>query len=127
MSKARAKRDLVQSPVLSDAQAEADRIRLIIDTIPVMAWSLRPDGIVDFVNQRWMEYTGLTLAEYVADPTGPIHPADTPRVLERWQAQMARDEGYDDEMRLRGADGSYRQFLVRTAPLRDESGTVVEW
>jgi signal transduction histidine kinase len=40
---------------------------------------------------------------------------------------MARDEGYDDEMRLRGADGTYRQFLVRTAPLRDESGRVVKW
>src|ERR1700732_4949781 len=59
-----------------------DRIRLIIDTIPVMAWSLRPDGIVDFLNQRWMDYTGLSLAQYVSDPTGPIHPQDTTRVLE---------------------------------------------
>jgi PAS domain S-box-containing protein len=148
MSQARAKRDLVQPPELSDTKAEADRltaaneqlkkeiaersraedrIRLIIDTIPVMAWSVRPDGIVDFLNQRWMDYTGLSLGQYVADPTGPIHREDTPRVLERWRAQMARDEAYDDEMRLRGADGTYRQFLVRTVPLRDESGRVVKW
>src|SRR5713226_7870771 len=111
MSKARAKRDLVQSPVLNDAQAEADRIRLIIDTIPVMAWSVRPDGIVDFLNQRWMDYTGLSLAQYVSDPTGPIHPQDTPTVLEKWRAQMALGEAYDDEMRLRRADGEYRHFL----------------
>ena len=148
MSQARAKRDVVKPPELNDAKAEADRltaanaqlkkeiaehsraedrIRLIIDTIPVMAWSLRPDGIVDFLNQRWMDYTGLSLGEYVADPTGPIHPEDAPGALERWRVQMARDEGYDDEMRLRGADGTYRQFLVRTVPLRDESGRVVKW
>jgi PAS domain S-box-containing protein len=148
MSQARAKRDVVQPPELNDPKAEADRltsaneqlkeeiaersragdrIRLIIDTIPVMAWSVRPDGIVDFLNQRWMDYTGLSLGQYVADPTGPIHPEDTPRVLERWRSQMARDETYDDEMRLRGADGTYRQFLIRTAPLRDESGRVVKW
>ena len=104
-----------------------DRIRLIIDTIPVMAWSLRPDGIVDFLNQRWVDYAGLSLEQYVADPTGPIHPQDAPRVMERWRALMALGEGYEDEMRLRRADGEYRWFLVRTAPLRDESGRVVKW
>jgi PAS domain S-box-containing protein len=148
MSQAQAKRDVVQPPELNDTKAEADRLtaaneqlkkeiaersraedrtRLIIDTIPVMAWSLRPDGIVDFLNQRWMDYTGLSLGQYVTDPTGPIHPEDIPRVLERWRVQMARDEGYDDEMRLRGADGTYRQFLVRTVPLCDESGRLVKW
>jgi PAS domain S-box-containing protein len=92
-----------------------------------MAWSLRPDGVVDFLNQRWMDYTGLSLAEYVADPTGPIHPHDVPRALENWRARMASGEGYDDAMRLRRADGDYRWFLVRTAPLRDASGSVVKW
>src|ERR1700736_6170782 len=116
------KRDSVLAPELDHTKAEADRSRLLIDTMPVMAWSVQPDGIVDFLNQRWMDYTGLSLAQYVADPTGPIHPEDTPRVLERWQAQMTRSEAYDEEMRLRGADGTYRQFLVRTAPLVDESG-----
>jgi PAS domain S-box-containing protein len=104
-----------------------DRVRLIIDTIPVMAWSVRPDGIVDFLNQRWMDYTGLSLEQYVADPTGPIHPEDIPRVMEEWRARMALGKGYDATMRLRRADGEYRWFLVRTAPLRDESGKVVKW
>ena len=114
-----------------DAQGGAlpaeDPIRLIIDTIPVMAWSLRPDGVVDFLNQRWTDYTGLSLRQFVANPTGPIHPDDSPRALERWQVQMVRDEAYDDEMRLRRADGTYRQFLIRTAPFHDESGKVVKW
>ncbi|MEN3334600.1 MAG: hypothetical protein V7641_3965 [Blastocatellia bacterium] len=104
-----------------------DRIRLIIDTIPVMAWSSRPDGTVDFLNQRWVDYAGLSLEQFVADPMAPIHPQDTPRVMEKWLARMALGEEYEDEMRLRRADGEYRWFLVRNAPLRDESGKVIKW
>ena len=114
-------------------QAEAalrkseEQLRLVIDTIPTMAWSLRPDGTVDFLNQRWMDYAGLTLEEYVKDPVGSIHPDDVPRVIERWLAQMALGEGYEDEMRLRRADGEYRWFLVRTEPFHDEQGNVIKW
>lgn len=104
-----------------------DHLRLVIDTIPTMAWSVRPDGVVDFLNQRWMDYTGLSLEQYIEDPTGPIHPEDTPRVIERWRVEMAVGEPYEDEMRLRRADGEYRWFLVRTAPLRDEQGRIVKW
>ncbi len=104
-----------------------DHLRLVIDTIPVMAWSVRPDGVVDFLNQRWLDYAGLSLEQYVKDPTGPIHPGDIPRVLEKWRAQMAIGEAYEDEMRLRRADGEYRWFLVRTEPLRDEQGNLVKW
>ena len=104
-----------------------EHLRLVINTIPAMAWSVRPDGVVDFLNQRWLDYAGLSLEEYVKDPTGPIHPDDVPRVLQKWQAQMTIGEGYEDEMRLRRADGKYRWFLVRTEPLRDERGNLVKW
>jgi len=104
-----------------------EHLRLVIDTIPTMAWSVRPDGVVDFLNQTWLDYSGLSLEEYVADPTGPIHPEDTPRVIKKWLAQMAIGEGYEDEMRLRRADGEYRWFLVRTEPLRDEQENLVKW
>jgi PAS domain S-box-containing protein len=104
-----------------------DHLRLVIDTIPVMAWTLRPDGIADFLNQRWMDYAGLSLEQYVQDPSGPVHPEDLPRVVEKWRRNMAAGEANEDEMRLRRADGEYRWFLVRNAPLRDEQGDVVKW
>jgi PAS domain S-box-containing protein len=104
-----------------------DRIRSIIDAIPVMAWSLQPDGIVDFLNQRWTDYVGLSLEQYVEEPMRPIHPEDIPRVLENWRVRMAAGEGYEDEMRLRRRDGEYRWFLVRTEPQRDEQGKIVKW
>jgi PAS domain S-box-containing protein len=115
----------------SDADAAAnaieERLRLIIDTIPTMAWSVRPDGGVDFVNKRWLEYTGLSFEEELEDPTRVVHPEDLPGVMEKWLADMAAGEPSEDEMRLRRADGEYRWFLVRTAPLRDELGNLVKW
>src|SRR5205085_9592562 len=104
-----------------------DHLRLVIDTIPTMAWSIRPDGVVDFVNQRWQKDLGLSLDEIVEEPTRTIHPEDLPRVMEKWLADMAAGEPSEDEMRLRRADGEYRWFLVRTAPLRDEAGALLRW
>src|SRR2546423_8300249 len=104
-----------------------DSLRLIIDTIPTMAWTVQPDGAVDCVNQRWLDYTGLSLEEEIEEPTRAVHPEDLPSVMEKWLADMAAGKPSEDEMRLRRADGEYRWFLVRTAPLRDEQGNIVKW
>src|SRR6202521_4464617 len=112
---------------IEDLKRAEDHIRLIIDTIPTMAWTIRPNGAVDFVNRRWLDYTGLTLEEEVADPTRAVHTEDLPRVMEKWLVDMAAGGSSEDEMRLRRADGEYRWFLVRTAPLRNEEGNVVKW
>src|SRR5258707_2772021 len=91
-----------------------ERMRLIIDTIPTMAWSLRPDGAVDFVNKRWLEYTGLSIDEALAGPNAIVHPDDLPGILEAWGADMAAGNECEYEMRLRRADGGYRWVLIRT-------------
>src|SRR5258708_7259834 len=102
-------------------------LRLSINRMPMRVWTLRVDGTVGFVNQRWLDYTGLSLEEEIEDPTRPVHPEDLPRVMEKWLVDMAAGEASEDEIRLRHADGEYRWFLVRTAPLRDEQGNVVKW
>jgi PAS domain S-box-containing protein len=112
---------------IDDLKRAEDRIRLIIDALPTMVWTLQPDGAAEFVNQRWMDYTGLSLEEEIENPTRPVHPEDLPRVSEKWRADMAAGEASEDEIRLRRADGEYRWFLVRTAPLRDEHGNVLKW
>jgi PAS domain S-box-containing protein len=112
---------------IEDLKKAEDRIRLIIDTLPTMVWTLRPDGVVEFANQRWLDYTGLSLQEEIKEPTRVVHPEDLPRVIEKWLADMAAGGPSEDEMRLRRADGQYRWFLVRTAPLRNEQGIVIKW
>src|SRR6266436_1844555 len=110
-----------------EVRQSENRLRLVIGTIPTMAWSLLPDGAVDFVNQRWLEYTGLSLEEALADSNRTVHPEDLPGVMEKWRTDMAVGEQCEYEIRLRRADGEYRWFLVRTAPLRDEQGNIVKW
>jgi PAS domain S-box-containing protein len=112
---------------IDDLKKAEDRFRLVIDRIPTMAWSLRPDGVVDFVNQRSLDYMGLTLEQELAEPASAVHPEDLPRVMEKWLADMAAGEPSEDEMRMRRADGQYRWFLVRTVPFRDEQGNIVKW
>jgi PAS domain S-box-containing protein len=112
---------------VEDLKRAEDRVRLIINTIPTMAWTVRPDGVVDFVNQRWLDYAGLSLPEEIEDPTRTVHPEDLPRVMKKWLTDMAAGEPSEDEMRLRRADGEYRWCLVRTAPLRDDQGNLVKW
>ncbi len=110
-----------------DLRLNEDRLRLIIDTIPTMAWSLTPDGTVDFVNQRWRDYTGISLEDELEAPTRAMHPEDLPGAVEKWLVTMAAGEPYEHELRLRRADGEYRWFLVRTVPLRDELRNIIKW
>src|SRR5690349_1551431 len=86
-------------------------LRLVLDAIPTMAWTVRPDGVVDFVNQRWLDYTGLTFEEEIERPTRAMHPEDLQGIMEKWLAHMAAGESFEQEMRLRRADGEYRWFL----------------
>ena len=111
----------------SPIPGSGDELRLVIDMIPAMAWVVLPDGQLEFLNQRWLEYSGLSLQEAIAQPTGTMHPDDLPKVMEKWGRHMASGESYEDEMRLRRADGEYRWFLVRTVPVVDGQGKIVKW
>src|SRR5260370_14560424 len=87
-----------------------------------------PDGSADYVNQRWLEYYGVPL-EDLKDWrwASVVHPEDEPRVTEEWLSAVATGKPLETEFRMRRADGEYRWFLVRTVPLRDESGRIVKW
>jgi PAS domain S-box-containing protein len=112
---------------IEDLKKAEDRIRLVINTIPTMVWTIQPNGTIDFVNQRSLDYSGLTLEEQLADPTRTLHPQELPKVMEKWLADLAAGEASEDEMRMRRADGEYRWFLIRTVPLRDQQGNILKW
>jgi PAS domain S-box-containing protein len=102
--------------------------RVLTEAMPQLVWITRADGWNIFVNQRWQEYTGLTLAESAGlGWQKPFHPADRLRADVAWQ-RATHDAGtYSLEARLRGADGSYRWWLVRGRPLCDTTGTILKW
>ena len=106
---------------------DESELRRVINTIPAMTWSVLPDGRVDFLNSRWLEFSGLTLEEALDSSSGLVHPGDIERTLVLWRQAMRTGEPFEDEMRLQRADGEYRWFLVRTTPLRDPDGRIVKW
>src|ERR1700675_1769073 len=109
-------------------KAEESGWRLGLDTIPVLVTSARPDGSLDFINQRWLEFLGLS-ADKVQDWgwTAVTHPDDIAGFVEGWRSAMATGEPFEGEARVPRADGQFRWLLVRAVPLRDEVGRIVHW
>jgi len=104
-----------------------EHVRRVVDAIPTTAWTLRADGAVDFVNRRYLEYTGLSLKQVLAEPNAVIHPDDTASAVEAWLDALGAGRAYEAEMRLRRADGQYRWFMVRAVPFRDRKGHIIRW
>src|SRR6266853_2644659 len=114
-----------QSP---EKDRQAQDIRLVLHTVPTLAWSARPDGSAEFFSRRWLDYTGLTAEE--ASDRGWIvafHPEDRESLMDFWRHLLASGEAGVIEARLRRHDGDYRWFLVRAEPLRDNHGDVFKW
>src|SRR6478672_3504742 len=103
-------------------------IRLVVDTIPTLAWSADPDGSADFFNQRWLDYTGLSAEQALGSGWEvAIHPDDLSQILERFRQALNSVKPYEVEGRFRRFDGEFRWFLFRGSPLRDRSGKVAKW
>src|SRR5215469_12477470 len=94
--------------------APSEAVWAIIDTIPTTAWTARPDGFCDFLNQVWLDYAGMTAEK--AQGWGwakAIHPDDRKKLVEKWQSCLVSGTPVDTEARIRRFDGSYRWFLIR--------------
>ena len=104
------------------------QLRIMIDTIPVLAWCCSPDGTTEFSNRRWLEYTGLSQDEALGRGwQRALHPDDLDNVTEAWRLILASGEAGGGEFRLRRFDGEYRWFLFRAEPFRDDHGRLVRW
>jgi PAS domain S-box-containing protein len=104
------------------------RLRLTIDTIPAYVWSALPDGSVDFINKRWLEFSGLSIEQGLGSGwEATLHPEDRTHFMEAWREAVASGKAMEAEARVRRADGQYRWLLIRNVPLRDETGKIVKW
>jgi formate hydrogenlyase transcriptional activator len=123
------RREIVERTRAEEELQESEaQFQLAIDTIPGLVWTARPDGHIDYLNQRWREYTGLSLSE--AGGWGwqiAIHPEDVAGLVEYWSSVLAAGKAGETEARLRRFDGEYRWFLFRGVPLCDGTGKLVKW
>lgn len=99
------------------------------NALPIVVWTGRPDGSVEFANERWFEMTGLS-PEAVAGGQGwadIVHPADLERAAAAYDAAISGGTPFRADLRVRRADGSYQWVRSQAEPQRDEAGTVVRW
>jgi PAS domain S-box-containing protein len=115
---------------LAELRRESEeRYRFLAEAQPDQIWTALPNGELDYVNQRALDYFATTFLELVEKGwTAVVHPEDLGRMLDRWQIALATGEPYENELRLqRAADGAFRWHLTHAIPMTDRSGAVVKW
>lgn len=107
----------------AEIAASAARLRFMLDSVPDIAWSAAAGGKFDQFNARWAKVTGLPHPKNVEDWRDAIHPDDYERSLAKFEEAVLAAEMFEDEVRIKIADGSYRWMLSRAIPSSDDPAT----
>lgn len=109
-------------------QESEHRFRQIANAMPQIVWTARSDGFVDWYNDWWYEYTGVSHGSNWYDTSSPMHPDDIQPTWDRWNQSLRTGKPYETEYRFRRhSDGQYRWHLGRAVPVRDENGKILRW
>ncbi|MBD1937425.1 PAS domain S-box protein [Microcoleus sp. FACHB-68] len=113
----------------AEAEASERYNRFFAEAVPQIIWTAQADGWVDYYNQRWVDYTGMTIEETQGWGWGPVlHPDDVQKCINNWNHSVQTGEPYEIEYRFkRASDGQYRWHLGRALPMRDHNGEIVKW
>jgi PAS domain S-box-containing protein len=108
-------------------QSEQEMQRLM-DTVPTIIWSMSPDGNAAFMNKVARELTGASLEDIQNGKwIENIHPDDRELVSQEFAKALTTGSSYAAEHRLQKQDGTWRWFLSRAEPSRDNHGNIVRW
>ena len=126
---------LIHEDITEQVQAETAlreneaRFRFLADSMPQIVWTAKPDGNLDYYNERWCDYTGMSAEETKDWGWKPVlHPDDVDNCVLCWTNSFQTGADYEVEYRFKRAeDGAYRWHLGRAKPMRDADGTIVKW
>ena len=119
---------MTDEPATSPSGFDAAHYHPILEHIPHLVWVAGPDGGLEYVNHRCLEYVGLPMAALVGwNWKAIVHPDDLNRTVAAWTRSVRAGEPFEIEYRLRRHDGAYRWFVGRAEPQRDSSGRVLRW
>ncbi|RYP61250.1 hypothetical protein DL769_007791 [Monosporascus sp. CRB-8-3] len=110
-------------------EADDERFKLMCDTMPQMVWTANAQGTHDFYNNRWYDYTGLSLEDSSGwGWTRAFHPDDVPEAERKWRHSLESGAPYMAEYRCRSRQGEWRWMLGRALPLRNKrTGEIERW
>jgi len=118
-----------------EIRAGEERFRILANGIPQIVWTATADGVIDFFNHRWLEYTGLTVEQSLEGAWQLlIYPSDLEQYLRKWKDAILTGETYEHDFRLKrvvglktGADAPYLWHLCRAVALRNNCGRIIRW
>jgi PAS domain S-box-containing protein len=121
--------DITEQRRAEAALREREReLQTMVDSIPQLAWMAEPSGDVIWFNRRWLDFTGGSAVDMFGwGWTEFIHPGDRAQVDSHLRAEIASGIEWEDTMRIRDASGTYREFLSRAVPIRDDTGQIIRW
>jgi PAS domain S-box-containing protein len=103
-------------------------LHLLVEAIPAAVWRAGPEGDIEYVNRRVLEYLGAPLGEIIGwGWMEKVHPDDVAFKVRTWLKNLESGNPHDAACRFRGADGQYRWFALRAEPLRASDGSVLSW
>ncbi|MBO0858984.1 MAG: PAS domain S-box protein [Chloracidobacterium sp.] len=103
-------------------------MRTLIESLPQLIWTCRPDGECDYLSPQWVRYTGVPESEQLGYGwLNQLHPDDRGPALEAWEVAIEWKSAFDTEYRIHSADGNYRWFKARARPLRSAEGEIFKW
>ena len=113
---------------ITERRVNEERWRVMAETMPAFLFTARTDGGNDYINNRFCEYTGMTMEEVKNEGwLNALHPDDVPATVERWMECLRTKTAFEIESRWRRHDGEYRWFMTLSSPVKDSSGVVVNW
>lgn len=121
--------DITERKRAQDTLRESEYFyRQMLESIPGMVFTTRPDGYCDYQSQQWVEYTGVPMSEHQGDGWNSLlHPDDRAAALGAWYAAVEGRASYDLEYRVRRRDGVHEWFRVIGRPILDAQGRIVRW
>ena len=112
----------------SALQNVVNELEFLANTVPSVVWTSKPDGNLDYINQRWFDQTAKSNEETLGKRwLESVHPDDVPFATKAWQISLETGAPYEIEFRCMDKHNNYRWYLVRAMPLKDQNGKIVKW
>jgi PAS domain S-box-containing protein len=114
--------------LLQSVEESEQRYKTIAEAMPVIVWSTDAEGKVDYLNERWVQFTGVSREEsYKLLIDDFIHPDDRATINARWTEAANDGSEFQAELRLRNKEGIFEWFLSRAVAVRGENGKLIQW
>jgi two-component system CheB/CheR fusion protein len=111
-----------------DLLTSREYFKFLADNIPVIIWTADTEGKLDYVNRRWVEYTGFDVEESKTKQNVLVHPDDLEKSSSVWRDAIKNKQKHEQEFRFkRNSDGAYRWHHAQAIPFMDEQGNITAW